>query len=52
MQLPPSSRQLLVIDQFEQLFTPFEAKNGTDPFEARFLETVLRAAQRKTRRCR
>ena len=46
LQLPANSRQLLVIDQFEQLFTL--APRGTDPAKsaARFVDTVLRGAQR------
>ena len=46
LQLPATSRQLLVIDQFEQLFTL--AQRGNDPggAAARYIDVVLRAAQR------
>jgi len=46
LQLPTTSRQLLVIDQFEQLFTL--AHRGNDPggAAARFIDVVLRATQR------
>jgi formylglycine-generating enzyme required for sulfatase activity len=47
LQLPQSSRQLLVIDQFEQLFTLSRQTAGTDATVARFIDTVLRAAHRK-----
>jgi formylglycine-generating enzyme required for sulfatase activity len=47
LQLPPSSRQLLIIDQFEQLFTLPQQNNGAGALVARFIGTVLRAAQRQ-----
>jgi formylglycine-generating enzyme required for sulfatase activity len=46
LRLPANSRQLLVIDQFEQLFTL--APRGDDAARnvGRFVDTLLRAAQR------
>jgi formylglycine-generating enzyme required for sulfatase activity len=45
LQLPAASRQLLVIDQFEQLFTLAPRGDGSVA-TARFIDTVLRGAQR------
>jgi hypothetical protein len=53
LQLPANSRQLLVIDQFEQLFTLAprgstqpDTSNGPATPTARFIDTILRGAQR------
>jgi formylglycine-generating enzyme required for sulfatase activity len=46
LQLPAASRQLLVIDQFEQLFTLAPRGNGSAAATARFIDTVLRGAHR------
>jgi hypothetical protein len=46
LDLPPSSRQLLVIDQFEQLFTLAKQGDAPQRAPARFIETVLRGAHR------
>ena len=47
LQLPPFSRQLLVIDQFEQLFTSPREKTDTGDIVARFVDMILSGAQRK-----
>jgi formylglycine-generating enzyme required for sulfatase activity len=46
LQLPANSRQLLVIDQFEQLFTLAPRGNGPAASAGRFVDSVLRGAQR------
>ena len=47
LRLPGNSRQLLVIDQFEQLFTLAQRGNGPGGAAGPFIETVLRGAQCK-----
>jgi formylglycine-generating enzyme required for sulfatase activity len=46
LQPPAASRQLLVIDQFEQLFTLAPPGNDPGGDTAQFIDTVLRGAQR------
>ncbi len=46
LQLPATSRQLLVIDQFEQLFTLAPPGIDSAKAAARFIDIVLRGAQR------
>src|ERR1022692_4101761 len=46
LQLPANSRQLLVIDQFEQLFTLAPPGDDSAKAAARFVNTLLRGTQR------
>ena len=46
LQMPTNSRQLLVVDQFEQLFTLAPRDSGSVTSAARFVDTVMRSAQR------
>ena len=46
LRLPANSRQLLVIDQFEQLFTLAPRGDVAAKSAGRFVDTLLRAAQR------
>ena len=46
LQLPVNSRQLLVVDQFEQLFTLGVRDSSPATSVARFVSTVLRGARR------